>query len=65
VVLILPNKTGAGYKSFSVPNAWNLQMGSDHHIPLRGGVIFVVRPPANDRMGVTGGEPPSVYGPRF
>ena len=53
------------FTSFSLPNPRNLEMGCDHNIPLCGGVIFVVCPPANERMGVTGGEPPSIYGPWF
>ena len=40
-------------------------MGHDLDISLRGGVISVVYPPANARMGVTGGEPPSIFGPWF
>ena len=51
--------------SFSLPNPGNLEMDRDHNIPLCSGVIFVVCPPANERMGVTGGGSPPIYGPWF
>ena len=38
-------------RSFSLQNSWNLEMGRDHNIPLRGGVIFVVCPPADEQNG--------------
>src|ERR1700722_1700228 len=49
--------------SFALPNPWNLEMGGDDHLPLCGNIIFVVCPPANDRMGVAGGETPPICGP--
>ncbi len=40
-------------------------MGFARNIPLCGNVISVVCSPANERMGVTGGEPPSIDEPCF
>ncbi len=53
------------FRSFSLPNPWNLEMDRDHNLPLRGGVTFVVCPSANERRAVTGGGSPSVYEPWF
>jgi hypothetical protein len=50
--------------SFSLPNAGNLETGSDRRIPFCGPVAVVVCTPANERRGVTGGEYTPIDVPR-